>query len=149
MTVTETILNFRTFLLNSWPSLTDVMMKLDWDEYPYFLDNWLQVNWEFFVEKLLLESKENNLLVPYGYDISSKCKHLNKDITATHQIMCKTSKESNMYRFVCFVTSDNGAYSIAPPFDLVDLENTKTNSKLTLPIKELDFFIEPTPKNHD
>lgn len=53
MPVHQLIVNFQQFMLACWPQLTQVMQSLDWDNDPYFVDNWIQANWELMVEKQL------------------------------------------------------------------------------------------------
>ncbi len=59
--VTDQILKFRDFFIICWPQLDKFILEHDWDDDVDFIDDWIQVNWEFLVERELL-GKEGYLL---------------------------------------------------------------------------------------
>lgn len=132
--------NFRTFLVSSWPSVSTVLEQLDWDEWPYFLEEWMQANWEFIVEKQILEP--GSFLTPYGYNSSSKCRFSDKGEVLTHKIMCKDIKTELCYRFLCFVSNKEGKFVIEPPFNLADVENIQDRSRMTISLDDVYFYLE-------
>lgn len=73
MSINPLIINFHSFLISCWPSISKIVEELNWDDNPYFIENWMQANWELIVEGQILESE--NLLVPYGYESSSECRN--------------------------------------------------------------------------
>jgi len=141
MSVDYFIMSFHRFLIDCWPSISLVLERLDWEKAPYFLENWMQANWELIVEEQALESGE--LLAPYGYNSSVGCRYTRKDAKLTHEIICKKKGKSGFkYKFLCFVSIDNGVFRIEPPFDFVDVEHVETGDRLSLAIDEVEFFVE-------
>ena len=143
MLISDLINNFRTFLILSWPCLSSILEKLDWDESPYFLENWLQANWELLVEQQILEDKQ--FMRPYGYDASPNCRFNSKGSVTTHQVICTLNGggDGKKYIFLAFVTTSNGSnYKIEAPFDYVDVEEVNTGNRITLPIEKVDFSLE-------
>lgn len=144
MDVDEIVLVFRQFLINSWPIITQ---DLDWDEDAYFLDDWVQANWELLVERQL---GKKIFLVPYGYDKSSTARYLSKEHEANHQIICteKHSSGSGKYEFLCFLTSDytineNLTYKIDTPFDFVRVKEADSGKQIEFPVEDTTFRIMP------
>jgi hypothetical protein len=141
MSINQLIINFHSFLIACWPNLSKILEQLDWDESPYFLENWIQANWELIVEKQALESGE--LLVPYGYDSSSGCRYTFKGEKLTHRVTCKKKGQSeSQYNFLCFVSKGDGVFKIEPPFDFIDVEDVNTGDRLSLTFDEVDYSIE-------
>ncbi|AQW61478.1 hypothetical protein [Vibrio owensii] len=141
MSVYQCIVNFRDFLRASWPYLMVTIDDLDWDESPYFIDDWVQANWELLVERRVLES--GHLLVPYGYNISLLCRY--KEVAGNgivHRVVCKKVGELE-YRlaFLCFKSNKNEVYRIEPPFDFVGVEDIYTGERYNLRFDELEFDI--------
>jgi len=62
MSIEEMVLNFRDFLNASWSSIRKILYILDWDGDSYFLDDWIEANWELLVDRQI----SNAVLVPYG-----------------------------------------------------------------------------------
>lgn len=142
MSANDLISNFRNFLITSWPCLSNVLGILDWDRSPYFLDYWIQANWELLVEQQLLENDQ--FLRPYGYGASPGCRLIGKESITTHQFVCvrKGRKDSRKFVFLAFVASKGDGYKIEPPFDHVDVEDVLNGNRLTLPSIELEFSLE-------
>ena len=63
-----------------------LMSNHDWDDDGSFIREWLQVNWEFLVERELLEKK--GFLKPYTY---SNHRITFPNAVATHVIICKAN----------------------------------------------------------
>lgn len=142
MTISYLIQNFRNFMITSWPCLSNLFYELDWDKFPYFIDDWIQANWEFLVEQQILE--DNQFLHPYGGLSSSNCRITNKNVEMTHQVFCmqKTQIRDKKYLFLSFVTKDDNGYKVEPPFDYVYVKDIENGRLIVLPFEQLDFFIE-------
>lgn len=143
MTASELIENFRSFLISSWPSVSKILEQLDWDSSPYFLDIWIQANWEHLVEEHLLD--DGQFLRPYGYNSSPGCRTSGNGCASTHQVTCvsKIRSYANLCVFLTFVAKKGSAWKIEPPFDHVDVEDFKTGKRYTIPIEEVDFIVKP------
>ncbi len=78
--ITHQITHFRDFLVASWPFLDLMMKQHNWEEDGWFSDEWIQVNWEFLVERELLGSTKR--LFPLGW---SK-RVTDQKSTVTHEV---------------------------------------------------------------
>lgn len=141
MSTNQLIINFRNFLIHCWPTIQNVMDHIAWDDSPYYLDDWMQANWELLVEKPATKSGE--FLATYGYLKDSECRYTNKGVSITHKITCQqlTSSEAK-YDFIKFISKKNEAYWISPPFELVLVENIETKKRTYIPHSDLEYFIE-------
>ncbi|HEY4832190.1 MAG TPA: hypothetical protein VIH61_06485, partial [Waddliaceae bacterium] len=63
--VTNQIALFRDFLNVVWPSLNALMAKHNWDDDGCFTDEWLQLNWEYLVERQIF-GKGNGALSTFS-----------------------------------------------------------------------------------
>lgn len=141
MSIEEIILNYRNFLIISWACISEILYELDWDQSPYFLDEWMQANWELLVEKQIDQAY---ILASYGYDSSPECRYSDEDSLVTHHIVCweKNNTQGTKYIFLCFVTKEGEVYKIAPPFNFVDVENSATGNREVLPLSKISFTVE-------
>lgn len=141
MSISQLVINFRNFLIASWPRILQILEDLDWDDLPYFLDIWIQANWELLVEKQALNP--DLLLAPYGYDSSPGCRYSKRGVRATHRVTChKKGQLEPRYFFLCFVSKVEGAFKIKPPFDFIDVEDTKTGERLSIALQEVEFAVD-------
>ena len=140
MPVHQLILNFQQFMLACWPHLTQIMQNLDWDNDPYFVDNWIQANWELMVEKQL--DRERITLLPYGYDSSPNSRYTRVGASATHRVMCKLKDTENWLAFVSFISKAGHELKLEPPFDYVCVKNLNTNETTLWLIDDVEFFID-------
>lgn len=141
MQIDEIVLNYRKFLIAGWSYISEILINLNWDESPYFLDEWMQANWELLVEKQI----DNELvLASYGFDNSARCRYSDKNKIVTHQIICwdKERISESKYIFLCFTTKVNQRFEIAPPFDYVNVEDFLTKERLVLPLGKLNFSLD-------
>lgn len=109
--VTIAIEQFRGFLNSAWPALTEVLNKHDWDNDAYFLEDWLDANWNLLVSRQLL-GKEGGLQ-PFA--------------VATNEIRKghyghRLESIGDRKIFVS-LGSGEGVFEIAPPFDKVKVMN--------------------------
>lgn len=140
MSIEQLVLNYREFLLASWPFLNKILWELDWDKHPYFLDEWLQANWE-----LLVESQLGNAirLSPYGFNRAPEASASEGAIPTTNEVVCivKEGSDAVRHRFLSFVAADGETYKTAPPFDYVNVEAFDSHTRGVLPLKDVRFEI--------
>ncbi len=148
--VTLQILNFRNFLLHSWHDLDLLMSNHNWDDDASFTLEWLEANWEFLVERELLE--KGNFLRPYYYT--------NRRITypnekPTYEIICKAKPGNYLIDdkngikipndiqliFGGYVSRQNPGYGWYPPFNYVTLFTSEKKELFRAQIETLEFFI--------
>ena len=139
--ISDHILKFRNFLINSWSDLDLLMSNHDWDDDEGFTLDWLQVNWEFLVEKELLG--KGNYLMSY---FNTESRITNPDAKPNYRVICKllgAENEKLTLFFGGFEAKTKGGYGIYPPFDYVNVFiDTKRNSR-SIPVNECAFFIIP------
>lgn len=138
MPLEKLLLNFQQFLSSSWVQLNKVMEFIDWDNDPYFIDTWMQANWELLVEQQL----EGDIKLPsYGYDSSSKARYTNIGIKPSHHIVCELKGVTAPQKFLCFTSKNDSEVSLKPPFNTVSVKCIKTNKISYLPLKEVEFSL--------
>lgn len=140
MQIQKLILNYRNFLLGGWASLSEVLAILDWDSSPYFIDEWMQANWELLVERQI----EGEIgLLPYGFDHSDRAKYLHTNKKSTHRITCSPREEiEKKYTFLCFTSKVGDGFENGPPFDYVYVEDSLTKMRFSIPLDDLSFAVE-------
>lgn len=150
--VTSQILKFRDFLIHSWGDLDNLMSNHDWDDDGGFIEEWLQVNWEFLVERELLETK--GFLKSYTYD-NFRITHPNA--VPTHEIICKAKRNKPLIddRTQQVISTDiklgfgglekklDLGYGRYPPFDYVTGITQDKKHFYEIYIENVDFFICP------
>lgn len=134
------LINFQQFMLNSWPQMDQIMRGLDWDNDAYFIDRWIQANWELMVEKQI--DAGDITLPPYGYDSNPNSRYTRAGVVADHRIVCKLKKNQEKYAFLGFTSKAGDKLKLEPPFDYVCV--VELNSKIinSFYVGEVDFFIE-------
>ena len=152
--VNKQILGFRKFLLDSWNDLDQLMHNHNWHDDIDFIDEWLQVNWEFLVERQLL--KKTGFLNPYGmFYKNPRVTHSSGKIT--HVIICKPKSdhvliddmtqtilpENRVLVFHCFYKKNINNYGLYPPFDSVGLISDDQKIKYHVVLNSVDFFLCP------
>lgn len=140
MTAHQLILNFRQFILASWPQLSLVIEYLDWDEDPYFIDHWFQANWELMVEKQLGNAEV--VLAPYGYDASPNSRYTKVGTKSTHRVLCKVQGDTGKYMFMSFVSEVDGSRKLEPPFDRISAKEVNGREIYLLDLNQVDFELE-------
>lgn len=101
---------FREFLLNSWPALQPILQNHDWDEDAYFLEDWLDRNWDLLVGRQLLGRKANLQPLSAGFNNIKNGKYP----------ICIRAEAPIRGTFVSMGTCEDG-FSLAPPFDKVKI----------------------------
>jgi hypothetical protein len=140
MNPNQIILNFHNFILACWPQINIILNNLDWDDNPYFIDHWLQSNWELLVERQLLDS--GCFFPPYGYDTSPECRQTRVGSVATHRLMVRLSSSENKFEFVNFLTVSSSGNRIEPPFDKVGVRDSVKGEITYTPLELVEFYIE-------
>lgn len=150
--ITDVILKFRAFMIDSWPALDSIMMKHDWDNDGDFTDDWLQSNWEFLVERELLGLKGR--LTPFGIRAKSHARST-KNGAPAYQVTAKLtgpvfnfqhqnisiSQDSKLY-FYAFSTFLDPGYGLYPPFDIANLVCDSSKELSYAPIDHVMFYLE-------
>lgn len=148
--VTSQILKFRDFLVHSWSDLDRLMENHDWDDDGDFTHEWVQVNWEFLVERELLEKK--GFLKSYIFD---DYRVTWSGMAPTHEIICKSKSRNELVadqtqlsipldtklQFGGFVTRRNPGYGWYPPFDYITVFTPKKKRMYELAVNDVDFFL--------
>ncbi len=136
MKIEELVLNYRGFLVDAWPTMKAILAEWDWDSSPYFVDEWMQANWELLVERPL-----DIKLPPYGLDRSTKCRYIDPGVMPSHEILVTESGsiQPPRLRFLCFETNRDGVSRFEPPFDRVFVEDPKTTKRFSVQLPELRF----------
>lgn len=146
MDITSHILNFRDFLNSAWPWLDTLMEAHDWDEDGSFTLNWIQVNWEFLVERELLG--KDSYLLPLEW---------NNRITfpergAQYKVICEFNNEIDLIDQVLKTANFNGEEllifgfrtprGIYPPFDYVEVRTREKKKVYVVPISCCRFVLK-------
>ena len=112
----------------------------------------MQVNWEFLVERELLEKK--GFLKTYTFD---DFRITQKNAQATHEIICKPKQNKQFVDdrtqvaissdiklgFGCFVKKHDIGYGWYPPFDYVTAFTEGKKQMYELPVCDVDFVMCP------
>ncbi len=140
MSAHQLILNFRQFMLACWPQLNQVMQNLDWDNDPYFVDNWVQANWELMVEKQL--DGNDIILFPYGYDDSPNSRYTKVGANASHRVICNLKNMEETFTFLSFTSKVKEELKLEPPFDGVRIKSLNTGTIMLYSVDDVEFSID-------
>ena len=140
MSANQLISNFQKFILACWPQLSVIMENLDWDNDPYFVESWIQANWELMVEKQVLDN--GHLLLPYGYDVKPECRHTNRGKAATHRVIATVKNESKKYSFLSFTSKNSGAAKFDMPLEFVSVKDLSTGDISQIQLDKVEFSVE-------
>lgn len=141
MQIQGLVKNYRNFLIASWDSLSEILASLDWDNSPYFVDEWMQANWELLVERHL---DAGMTLLPYGFDQSDRTRYSSSEKMSTHRIICDREEVSTgeKYTFLCFTGKVGGGFEFGPPFDYVYVEASRTKKRFGTELQGLQFKLD-------
>ena len=138
--VTPEIKYFIEFLNSNWNTFTSkigqIESKDEWQKND-LLNDWLQFNWEMFVESFICN--DNEYLISYG--LGAECNYVSDRVRfpekkPSHKIVCK-SKNSKLVKdyisnelisiddkeFYKFVSYTDIHYSDSPPFDYLLIQD--------------------------
>ena len=141
---------FRDFLNHSWADLDLLMSEHDWDEDGNFTNEWVQVNWEFLVERQLL--KNNGFLQTYA----NSNRVSNPDALVTNFIVCVPKANEVLYDdktniqipenlklvFSDFEKKLDVSYGWYPPFDYATVYTEDRKKYFDVPVKSIEFILE-------
>ena len=136
------VYNFRDFLNLSWSAIDKISFLIDWDDDPYFIDCWLQSNWELLVERLFLPKGQS--LRPYGYNQSPNSRRSVSAVPATHIALYRLKSDPRMvFIFSCLVTEDTtgSTTALSPPFDLVSGKEIGTNRVVNHSLDKVELLV--------
>lgn len=157
--ITEHIQKFRKFLNISFNyTISNIMDDHDWENDGYFIDDWMQINWEILVERELLGV--NYGLTLYGVTYSGESNlHPNRDldfIVITHleepqkdswdQKDVPLNKPLRFYEFMTISEKDRGCH-IAPPFDIACFVDESTKKLYKVPLDKVKLMLYPINPN--
>lgn len=108
--VTQVLRKFRDFLNASWPVINDLLQSHDWDNDPYFLEDWIDENWKQLVARQLLG--KNADLQPFAISTNDIMKKKHK-----FQIRCESPLDG---LFVSLGAGEN-EFLLGHPFDKVKI----------------------------
>lgn len=147
--VTNHVMKFRNFLNVCWASVDNLMETHDWDNDGDFLTNWMQVNWEFFMER--------ELLGPDRFIFPIQC---SRRITfpasrPTHKIICKYNQAIELRDQISktfnydgeellldgFCSKYESSFGLYPPFDFIDARTLDKKRLYTIPLLNCQFFL--------
>ncbi len=147
---TSQILKFRNFLIHAWQDLDLLMENHDWDDDGRFTQEWIQVNWEFLVERELLRKGE--FLTGYS-NLNFRVTYPNA--VPTYEVICKPKPNHSIVDndtgevvpanikliFSGLVKKLNPGYGWYPPFDYVTAFTQDKKQMYRLHFKDIDFFL--------
>jgi hypothetical protein len=128
------------------------MEKHDWDDDGSFICEWLQVNWEFLIERELLE--KNGFLKSYTYD-NFRITHPNA--IPTHEIICKPKANKQLIDdktkaiipaektlgFAGFKRKLERGYGFYPPFDFLTAFTQDRKYFYLFFVPDVEFIMRP------
>lgn len=152
--INQQIENFRQFLISAWPHVDNLMENHDWHDDGDFLDQWVQVNWEFLVERELLGP--NQFLSPFEFVFLRKRRVTHPNSTPNYAIICKPKENSLLIDdktknpipdnltliFQGLGKKIQTSCGLYPPFDYANLIAFETKALFNVFIHDLDFHLE-------
>ena len=148
--ITYQIVLFRDFLVASWPFLDKVMADHNWDEDGSFSDDWIQANWEFIVERELLENKGRLRTLGWNKHITRTdsmpdykvtC-HVDNRIVLTDWIKKATNYQQEELLLFGFCTWCGETFGLYPPFDYVQIRTEDKKKLYIVPLDSCKFLIK-------
>ena len=148
--ITNHIIKFRNFLNASWPCLDELMDNHEWDDDGGFIDDWIQCNWEFLVERELLNKQGhlfplewNSRITEYRgqrlYQITCTIK---KDIELIDWIKKINNYENEKLLLSGFRTKHETSFGLYPPFDYVEIRSKDKKKIYIIPFSSCRFILE-------
>ena len=128
--IAHVLSKFRDFLNASWPVINELLQSHDWDDDPYFLEDWIDENWKQLVARQLLG--KNADLQPFAIGTNDIMKRKHK-----FQIRC----ESPLEGFFVSLGTGGQEFLLAPPFDKVRILTVGGTVETVLFSSELKFKV--------
>jgi hypothetical protein len=120
--VTQTIERFRKFLVASWPAFQAILHEHDWDNDAYFLEDWIDSNWQLLVGRPLFGNEVK--IQPMSASTN--------DIKKKKYKLCLRSESPIVGTFISLGTLKEG-FSLNAPFDMVRIL-TDSGTEEVLPL---------------
>ncbi len=158
--ITQHVEKLRNFLNISWNHVIyNIMEDHDWDDDGWFLNDWIQVNWELLVEREMLGRNlglsqlstvylGGSILHPERapeYVVFARFEEGLKDVKSQKALPDK--KSLRLFSFNV-LSGENKGLAFGPPFDLACLVDDETNDLYTVPVSEVRFFLHEIRGNH-
>lgn len=152
--ITDQILKFREFLLSSWNAFHSSIEEHAAKEDKCFIEDWYEANWEFLVERELLNNK--GYLPSFGIHTPQPRITLT-DARPSHFVLCAPKQDSKFIDIVtqkrlpnetvlvfhsfCSKTENN--FLLIPPFDLIRAVMNGSNETFHFYYLEINFYLCP------
>lgn len=136
VTVMAALERFRSFLNSAWPAFEEILRQHDWDDDSYFIDDWLDANWDLLVCRQLLGKArldKGAKLQPFGIGTM----YIGKG-GYTHHL--QTIEDQKI--FITLASGKRGL-DMAPPFDKVSVFSSDGAVEV-LPWRSLQFELRET-----
>lgn len=148
--VTKHILKFKNFLNKCWGELDKLMENHDWENDGEFLDEWVQVNWEFLVERELLKLHGylsplacNAHITPYkGKFFYKLICEVDKNIELKDWIQKTFNYEDEELLLSGFRAEYDATFGLYPPFDYIEACTIDRRKIYIVPITACRFFLK-------
>lgn len=156
MTTDNAIRIFSDFLNSSWPIVNHLLINRNYTSNEDSLNDWLQSNWEFLVERKIL--KINDYLEVYGNgaDFNGASSRITDPNTvANFKIKVIPRNNTPVYDVlngeeVTLVNTDfnkligfkNGFYIMEPEFNYVLLDDKSTGTERVVRLNDIQFELE-------
>ena len=147
--ITTHILSFMDFLNKANPCLNIIMENHFWEDDAVFWDDWMQMNWEFFVERELLG--KDKYLFPISW---SRISFPEKQ--AQFKIVCETTEKpelndrkrkynyqgEELFIFGFFTFRKDGCITTGSPLDYVHLCTYPKKTLYFVPVDSCRFILK-------
>ncbi|MBA3238015.1 MAG: hypothetical protein H0T62_06650 [Parachlamydiaceae bacterium] len=149
--ITSHIVMFRNFLNISWPFVDVLMENHDWEEDGNFIDDWIQINWEFLIEREILGKGKYLATLEWNSRITFP------DERAKYEIACEITTQLEMKDWILksnnyegedlllfgFRSPINASYGLYPPFDFVEVRSFEKVKTYIVPLDCCNFWLKP------
>ncbi|MCH1430721.1 MAG: hypothetical protein GWP59_08715 [Chlamydiales bacterium] len=152
--LTKQIFIFRDFLVASWPYLDDLMDNHDWEDDGWFIQDWLDINWQHLVGREVLGKGNGYItnLSPFSpkssfmegpiYSVIAKSRNNEPllDLRGKEKIL--NDDDLRLSGF-CTIYEEVG-FGLYPPFDIATLTmgNTSKPRQYEVELDKLEFHLK-------
>jgi hypothetical protein len=148
--ISSHILNFRNLLNSSWPYLDALMESHDWDEDGSFVDDWIQMNWQFLIERELLGKGKYLAPLEWNNRITFHAERANykviceipADLEMKDWILKSNNYEGEELLIIGFRSLKDISYGLYPPFDFAEVRSYDKNKTYIIPINCCRFLLK-------
>jgi len=156
MTTDNAIRIFSDFLNSSWPIVSQLLIDRDYTSNEDSLNDWLQSNWEFLVERKIL--KLNDYLEVYGDGADfngARSRITDPDAVANFKIKVISRNNKPVYDvlneeevtlvntdFIKLIGFKKGFYIMEPEFNFVLIDDRNTSTERVVRLNDIEFELE-------